>query len=547
MITFRDHHSGDLFDPWEHLGTQRRRLLDRSWAGVFREHLLRRLPVAELAPHFHVSQGRPSKDVFVVLGALILQQLHDLTDEQTVEALAFHITWHYALDLRDETDAYVCERTLRNYRRIVVEQQLDETLFRTLTDQLIQSFDVDTSKQRLDSTAVRSAIRGLTRLGILVETVSKFLRELKRICPSLYAQVDEDVIRRYLERNGEGRFADTRPSQSRRRLPEAARDVYELIEQFRHTEAKDLESFGLLQRVFEEQCELSPGAEEPIRIREPQEGNCDGVLNPADPDASYNKKHGTGYRVQVMEPFTEDDLEGEDEEPSGPDLITHVVRSLPAGRTTAAGAVGKMTVHDQSALEPAIEDVSERGIKPEALLGDTHYGSEDSLKKGIDHDVEVIAPATPAKGKQQDRLTLEDFELDEEGRVLRCPEGHEPIEARVASIRLQVLFDAETCQGCPHRERCCASTETRKQPRYQYTHDRVRLRRRRLYNATDGFHEQYRWRAGVEATMSRLKHQMGMARLRVRGMTKVRYVTFLRALGLNVRRVAAHQAAVQLN
>ena len=534
MITFRDHHSGDLFDPWEHLGAQRRRLLDRSWAGVFREHLLRHLPVSELAPHFHATQGRPTKDIHVVLGALILQQLHDLTDEQTVEALAFHITWHSALDLRDETDAYVCERTLRNYRRIVVEQQLDETLFRTLTEQLIQSFDVDTSKQRLDSTAVRSAIRGLTRLGILVETVSKFLRELKRIFPSLYAQVDEDVIRSYLERKGEGSFGDTRPSQSRRRLPEAARDVYELIEQFRHTEAKDLESFALLQRVFEEQCELSPDAEEAIRIREPQEGDCDGVLNPADPDASYNKKHGIGYRVQVMETFTEDAPEGEEEEPSKPDLITHV-------------AVGEMTIHDQSALEPAIDDVSERGIKPKALLGDTHYGSEDCMKKGKDHDVEVIAPATPAKGKQKDRLTLEDFELDEQGRVLRCPEGHEPIETRVAPIRLQVLFDAETCQGCPHWERCCASTETRKQPRYQYTQDRVRLRRRRLYNATDGFHEQYRWRAGVEATMSRLKHQMGMARLRVRGMTKVRYVTFLRALGLNVRRVAAHQAAVQLN
>ena len=56
--------------------------------------------------------GRPSKDLPVVLGALILQQMHDLTDAATVEAIAFNLAWHYALDIRTESDAFVCERTL---------------------------------------------------------------------------------------------------------------------------------------------------------------------------------------------------------------------------------------------------------------------------------------------------------------------------------------------------------------------------------------------------------------------------------------------------
>ena len=113
--------------------------------------------------------GRPSKDLPVVLGALILQQMHDLTDAATVEAIAFNLAWHYALDIRTESDAFVCERTLRNYRRKVIESGLDELLFRGLTDRLIKAFNVDVKKQRLDSTAVRSAMRTLTRLGIFVE------------------------------------------------------------------------------------------------------------------------------------------------------------------------------------------------------------------------------------------------------------------------------------------------------------------------------------------------------------------------------------------
>ena len=161
------------------LGPQRRRLLQQSWAGVFRDYLLQHLPVKELAASFRDDFGRPSKDLHVALGALILQQLHDLTDQQTTEAVALNIAWHYALDIRREPDASLCERTLRNYRCKILELGLDEVLFRTLSDKLIAAVGVDASKQRLDSTAVRSAIRGLTRLGILVEAARKFLRELK--------------------------------------------------------------------------------------------------------------------------------------------------------------------------------------------------------------------------------------------------------------------------------------------------------------------------------------------------------------------------------
>ena len=531
MLTLRDHQSKDLFDPWEYLGPQRRKLLEQSWAGVFRDYLLQHLPVKELASRFRDGIGRPSKDLFVALGALILQQLHDLTDQQTTEAVALNIAWHYALDIRHEPDAYLCERTLRNYRRKILELGLDEILFRTLTDKLIEQVGVDTSKQRLDSTTVRSAIRGLTRLGILVEAASKFLRELKRKNPEQYADVDPEILRKYVERQGDGCFADTRPSESKRRLPEAAQDVYALVEQFRQTDAAVLASYELLQRIFHEQCAVPDDPSEPVVIRPPRKQDCDGVISPADPDARYNKHRGTGYLIQIMETFAEDDSPEEDESPPPkPDLITHV-------------AVDKLTMHDKDALEPALDDTGQRGVKPKELLADSHYGSNECLQKGCKRNVEIVSPSMPAKGKQQGKLTLEDFELDDEGRVILCPQSHAPLETSVGDIKLQVVFDAETCCSCPDRDRCPAAPTKRASARYQYTHDRVRQRERRLKDGREEFRNRYRWRAGVEATMSRFKHQMGMARLRIRGMAKVTYVALLRALGLNIRRVAAYQRA----
>ncbi len=106
-----------MFDRWSEMGDKRRRLRDCSWAGVFREHLLDDLPIDELLPHFDDRLGRPSKNLHIVIGVLLLQQLHDLSDAATVETLAFNMTWHHALDVRSEADCYFCEKTLRNFCR----------------------------------------------------------------------------------------------------------------------------------------------------------------------------------------------------------------------------------------------------------------------------------------------------------------------------------------------------------------------------------------------------------------------------------------------
>ena len=201
-----------MFDRWSDFGDKRRRLMEQSWAGVFRNHLLVELPVDDLCRHLDERMGRPSKDLHVVIGVLLLQQLHDLSDAETVEALAFNMAWHYALDVRSEADSYFCEKTLRNYRRLFIEQGLDELLFRCLTDRLVQGFSVDTSHQRMDSTPLRSAMRALTRLGIVVESISKFARELEGYHPGLHEQISKEVIRRYVDREGNGAFANTAPS-----------------------------------------------------------------------------------------------------------------------------------------------------------------------------------------------------------------------------------------------------------------------------------------------------------------------------------------------
>jgi hypothetical protein len=63
MFHIKDRKTGQLFDQWRYLGPKRRKRLDESWAGLFREKLLPELPVERMMPFFSSSMGRPSKEL----------------------------------------------------------------------------------------------------------------------------------------------------------------------------------------------------------------------------------------------------------------------------------------------------------------------------------------------------------------------------------------------------------------------------------------------------------------------------------------------------
>jgi hypothetical protein len=96
---------------------------------------------------------------------------------------------------------------LRNYRRSVINQGLDKLLFESLTDELIKVFKVDPSQQRIDSTAIKSAMRLLTRVETVVETLCKFFRECARLNSEQFNRIDSEIRERYVKREGSNCFS----------------------------------------------------------------------------------------------------------------------------------------------------------------------------------------------------------------------------------------------------------------------------------------------------------------------------------------------------
>jgi len=82
----------------------------------------------------------------------------------------------------------------------------------------------------MDSTHILSNIAVLTRLGLFVETVTHFLRQLRKQVPAAFAKFPVGYGRRYLDR--EGYFADTKKGASPRRLKAVAHDAFRLVNRF---------------------------------------------------------------------------------------------------------------------------------------------------------------------------------------------------------------------------------------------------------------------------------------------------------------------------
>jgi len=526
MIHIKNHRQNNIFDPWSFLSPKRRDLLDNSWAGLFKKELLCELPVSKVAPFFNDDFGRPTKELHTVLGALVLQQAHDLTDEETVNQLAFNIQWHYALNITEESDSakYICPKTLWNMRSIVVDNTLDATLFDHITDKLAKVFKVDTDNQRIDSVHIKSNMRRLGRIGIFTSSISKFLVNLKRGQKELFETIDQAVIGKYLSEKSLQCFSMVKPSESAKTLASVSTDLFDLVEQFKdNPEVKGMHTYKLLERVLKEQCNVSDDGNL-VEVKRPKEIPSDSLQNPSDPDATYSGHKGQGYQVQVMETYCKD----KEIKEKSLNLITHI-EVEPAHES------------DANALIPAIESSKERGLAPEKLLADTLYGSDENCQEAEKLGVEIISPA---KGnKEEGNISLSDFEVNEKGEVVSCPQGHEPAERKTKKTRHTVAFDSRYCSNCPLQEACMVR-QGKKYHYLRYTDKEIRLAKRRAYEQADEFKDRYRWRAGSEATMSEYDRRTGVKHLRVRGFKAVRFCATLKAVGLNIFRATAVQRAV---
>lgn len=514
MIYVKDHKQLDMFNPFDQLGLKRLARLEASWAHLFREEILHKLPVEKLFQHYDEFNGRKTKELYAMLGLVIIQQMQDCTDQDAVDNFALNIMWQYALNITDSSDfaSYVSPRTLWSMRDLVARHGLQDAIFENVTAALAKLFALDPSKQRLDSVHIFSNMAHLGRIRLFIRTIRTFLTNLKRH-HSKEHDVLADITLRY-DKKSDGAFA-VKPTESARKLAELGDDCFYLVERFKEHEAvAKMDSYKQLVRMFTDQCIVEKDDNNGVKvvIKASKDVSSDSLQSPSDPDAGYCGHKGKGYQMQVMETYSEDK--------SQPNLITHI-------------KVEPANASDCNALLPAVEDAKSRGLAPTELLADTLYGSDANVENAKELGVTVIAPVM---GAHENTILLADFTFDEADRIIACPEKHAPTKTKSGNHGGQtVCFDKAVCDNCKHQSDCPVKRDKR-HGIIQYDDKSLRLSRRRAQEKTAEFKERYRFRSGVEGTMSDLDRMTGLKHLRVRGMPQVRLAATLKATGLNILR-----------
>lgn len=522
-----------MFEAQHIIPAAKRKRLKKTWAEWLNAHLLPAIDEEPFREHYGTT-GRPNKSVKVLLVLLLLQHIEDLTDAQVIEHFEFNLLWHHATGV-EPADAHVCQKTLHNFRVLLIRTGLMEQVFADLVRMLAEANDIKLTRQRLDSTHITSNIATRTRLGLFVETIEHFMRELKRRAPDEVDAIDEAIRGRYVDR--EGYFADAKSADSRRRLGVAAQDLAALVARFEtHHEIATWESFGLMQRLLAEQCIVADG--EPVELKPPTDISPDTLQSPHDPDATYGRG-GKGYRAQLAETC----------HPDNPfELVTGA--ELTAAHTS-----------DQTQAVPMLEKLGESGLAPDEMFADQGYGSGANIVDSARMGVELVCPVADPNGPPKtDRwlgedtaddsdeepsearpATLADFQTTKRyDAITACPAGHAPVESRQKRGRLYARFGAEQCDGCPFAETCPArrlrdgGRSIGRKPKAFATAHRQRAQR------TVAFKESYRIRSGAESLMAEGKGKHGLARPRVRGRPRVRLKLFLVASAINIKRAFTH-------
>lgn len=522
MIHIKDHKTHDMFEPFPLLGPKRKQRMEESWAKVFREHILTTLPVEKIFSKYNPVFGAPTKELYSMIGLMLIQQMNDLTDEEAVDQFSYNLQWQYALNITstDDADAYVSPKTLWNMRNILIDLNLYQVIFEEVLKKLADVFKVDVSKQRFDSVHIYSNMRHLGRLGLFVKTIKKFLVNLKRQHNELYVSLEAAITERYMTKQGDAVFSMVKPSESINTLATLANDVFGLVERFKGNEqVVAMSTYQLLARLFKEQCieERVDTHTTLVSVKANKDVPSDSLQNPSDPDAGYDGHKGKGYQVQVAESY------GTSEDTNTLNLITSVIVE-PAHKS------------DANALIPLIEATTELGLKPKEVTVDTVYGSDENCQKAKSLGVEVISPVMGKLGEGSVPLT--EFTMNSANEIISCPEGCAPLSTRSKDDNHTAHFSKKVCRSCS-RKKGCPTMPGKKGHYLRYDDKAIRLAQRRALEDTPEFKDRYRFRAGVEGTMSQFDRLTGFKDLRVRGLSAVSFAAYLKAAGINIIRAAA--------
>jgi transposase len=176
-------------------------------------------------------------------------------------------------------------------------------------------------------------------------------------------------------------------------------------------------------------------------------------------------------------------------------------------------------------------------LDPDRITADVAYGTGKLLGKLVERDIEPHIPvwdqsAVAANGK----FTRADFAFDKDKNVYLCPNGKELRTSGTAhgGTTLKYVARKSDCASCPLKPNCTAGSERHVS---RDVNEEARDYARALMK-TEEYRVSARQRKMIETGFGDLKANLGLTRLRLRGLSSANDEFLLAATVQNLRRLA---------
>ena len=475
QISFTDSFSG--------LTAREQKALEKSWAKVFADEIFPAIDEKRFSVLYSNKASRPNTPVNVIVGALIIKELFDYSDDEMVENLMLDFRLQYALHTTSFEEQPLSDKTLSRFRRRCYDYEtlhnkdLYHDCVKDLSASIAKLMRTSGKIRRMDSMMIESNIRKLSRMELVYTCISKLAVSMNKANDSA---LSED-LKHYTDPN----------------------DFNRVIYHQRSTDAV---------RCLAEQTVVE---NETRRLRTKEDGgmNSSMMQNPSDPEATFRSKAGKEHRGYTA----------------------NLEESVGKNGSVVTDYQYDQNNHSDSQFFQEHLEQMEKQEERTVIIADGAYSGTENRQFALEKNVELIT--TSLTGKSAPDI-LADFEFNEEGtKVLRCPAGYAPKSCSYMkqSRQCAVSFLHEQCANCPYQDQCKPKIFKRvaKIVTSKAAHERAKNQRNM---SSEEFKNYARLRNGVETVPSNIRRNYHLEKM-PRGKQRGKFFFGSKIAALNFRKL----------
>ncbi|MEQ8156141.1 MAG: transposase [Clostridiaceae bacterium] len=422
-----------FIDSFSGLTTREQKALEKSWAKVFADEIFPAIDEKRFSVLYSDKASRPNAPVNVTVGALIIKELFDYSDDEIVENLMLDLHLQYALHTTSFEEQPLSDKSLSRFRKRCYDYEklynvdLYHDCVKDLSNKIAKLMNVSGRVRRMDSMMIESNIRKLSRMELLYTCIAKLVVYLHENQPDI---VPEELTH-YCDPNDFNRVIyHQRSTDSESRIQILLYDADKLID-ICSTGFENITEYELFIRCISEQTIVEDGKRR-LLTKEDGTMNASALQNPSDPDATFRKKANMEHRGYVA----------------------NMEESVGENGSVITNYQYEQNIYSDSQFLK--DHLNEMGKQDETviLVTDGAYTGAENHNLAKERNVELIT--TSLAGRTTADIMAE-FEFNEEGtKVICCPAGHKPRSCTYmkTSGQCNASFDRNLCSNCPYQNQC---------------------------------------------------------------------------------------------